>query len=143
MPRPQSAILNRVLTLCAGLAFVQQSAGATHDFCVTRVEVGGPEYSRARLYFNGEDPGREAAGLMLIQHYRSKGTPAVRIDDESSGVCAHSDTQHIALGEPARQRPKTAGAGLPNLGRAANQATHALTGIAEDASRLMCRILPC
>lgn len=133
----------RNAALCAGFACIPPAAAATHDFCVTRVEVSGPESSLARIYFNDEDPGREVAGHMLIQHYRRKGAPAVRIDDGTSGACAHAETQHIALNTPAPQRPGPPDPGFPNVGRVANQATHALTGIAEDASRLMCRLLPC
>ena len=129
--------------LCATLACSQASASATHDFCITRVEIAGPEMLRARIYFNDEDPGREAAGHLLIQHYRRKGTPAVRVDDAASAACNNAETQHIAINAPARHRPDRADSEFPNIGRVANQATHALTSIAEDASRLMCRLLPC
>jgi len=139
--RPQT--LSRATVLCLGICSVQPSISATHDFCVTRMEIAGPQSSRARIYFNAEDPGREAAGHLLIQHYRSRGAPAVRIDEESSAACTHSDTQHIALNETGNQRRAAVDAGIPNLGRVANLASHALTGIAEDASRLMCRLLPC
>ena len=137
------ATLSRAAVLCIGMCSVQPSISATHDFCVTRLEVAGPQSSRARIYFNAEDPGREAAGHFLIQHYRSRGAPAVRIDDESSAACAHSDTQHIALNETGSPQRAAVEAGFPNVGRVANLASHALTGIAEDASRLMCRVLPC
>lgn len=133
----------RVALVCAGLAGAQPCAGTTHGFCVTRAELAGPEHARAHVHVGTRDPGREAAGLMLVQHFRSKGTPAVRLDEEASAACAHAETQHITLGEPAAQRPAAAADSLPNLGQATRQASRALTGIAEDASRLLCRVLPC
>lgn len=129
--------------LCAALVCSPSSASATHDFCITRVEIAGPEMLRARIYFNDQDPGREAASHLLVQHYRRKGTPAVRVDDAASDACTHAETQHIALNTPARSLPAATDSALPSIGRVANQATHALTSIAEDASRLMCRLLPC
>lgn len=139
----QPTITRLIALLCASFFCSQPFAATTHDFCITRGEIAGPEVSRARLYFNGEDPGREAASHLLVQHYRRKGTPAVRVDEAASGACANADTQHITFTEPVRRRPEPADSGIPNVGRVANQASHALTSIAEDASRLMCRLLPC
>ena len=135
---------SRLIALLGASFFCSQPFSATtHDFCITRVEIAGPEFLRARIYFSDEDPGREAASHLLVQHYRRKGTPAVRVDEVASGACANADTQHITFTEPVVRRPEPADSGIPNVRRVANRASHALTSIAEDASRLMCRLLPC
>ena len=129
-----------LLALALGNAF----ASAFHDFCVTRLGASGVEVSRARIYFAGEDPGRDAASLSLVQHYRRPGVSTVRIDDWNEGACQHVETQHIAHNEPAvLDTPPQKGDGLPNFGRAVNQASGVVTSVAEHASRLMCRVLPC
>jgi hypothetical protein len=125
-------------------AFGDASAAAMHEFCVTRVAASGTEVSRTRIYFRSDDPGREIAGHMLIQHYRRASAAAVRIDDDADGVCRYSDLHHISVHEGSP--PIASGEAVaipPNVGRVANQASGALTAVAAEASRLMCRILPC
>lgn len=122
----------------------QSPAAAKHDFCVVRVNSTGIDASRTSLHFRGQDPGREVAGQILVQHYKRAGVVAVHIDDLDADACRHAVSHFVAFnqasGNAVLEPPAT---GLPNLGRVANQAGGALTTVAEEASRLMCQVLPC
>ena len=133
------AIAGIVLAVTSHLA-----TGTTyHEFCVTRVIGASDETLRARLHFNGADPGEEAAALLLIRHYRQPGVDVVRID-ASGPACKVQNVQEIALGNAGRpQVIATEPAGLSDFAKTANLAYSALNTAASEVSRMMCRVLPC
>ncbi|MBL8384269.1 MAG: hypothetical protein JNM90_14405 [Burkholderiales bacterium] len=138
VPSPRFA--GPLLLALAGSA----SAAPFHEFCVTRSTPGGPEVSRARLYFSGTDPGKEAAGLHLVRHFRHPQSVVVHVDENIDGTCRIAPTHHVVLNDvappAAAGRVKTT---PPNLRDISRQASDALTDAATEASRLMCRFLPC
>lgn len=141
---PYGSILRPAVFVLLAFSSMNACPSTFHDFCATRLGASGIEVSRARIYFTGEDPGREAASLSLVQHYRRTDISTVRIDDSNEAACQHVETQHIAHNGPvARGTPQPTGDGLPNIGRAVRQVSGAVTSVAEQASRLMCRVLPC
>ena len=119
-------------------------SGATyHEFCVPRIVGVGSETLRARLHFNGPDPGEKTAALLLIRHYRQPGVDVVRVDAPGP-ACAARDAQEIALGKTGTPADTAIPpAGFSNVAKATNQAYSALNTAATEASRLMCRVLPC
>lgn len=115
-----------------------------HEFCVSRNSPAGNDVVRTRFHFGAADPGRAAASLLLVRHYRQPGIISVEVDAYDSATCAATEVQDIALTARPERIPDRAPVGpVPNLGRVADLASGAVTGIAEQASRLMCRLLPC
>ena len=134
----------RVPTGIVLLVLSSLGTGATfHEFCVTRIIGAGSETLRARLHFNGADPGEETAALLLIRHYRQPGVDVVHVDAPGP-TCAARDAQEIALGKTGTP---TATAihpgGFSDIAKATNQAYSTLNTAATEASRMMCRVLPC
>lgn len=141
--RPSSVANTRLLSglvlfACTGAAWGQ------YDYCVTRTLGAGSEIIRARLHITGDDPGPEASALHVARHYRRPGSGGVRIEPYEAARCAAPETQDIALAPPGfHDREPAAAPADPNLGRLANVAGATATGIAAEASRLMCRLIPC
>jgi hypothetical protein len=96
------------------------------------------------VHVNGEDPGPEAAALHLARHYRRSLGGGVHIEPFDAARCPSLETQEIALSPPGIHDREAPEAPIdPNVGRIANVAGATVLGMASEATRLVCRFLPC
>lgn len=144
MHSSSNASLLALLIAIVGLLLIAPPAGAQHDFCVMRPVGGASQTIRSRVHVSGEDPGPEAAALHLARHYRRAFGAGVHIEPFEAARCPALEIQEIALGPPGihdREAPEPPFD--PNVGRIANVASATALGVASEATRLVCRFLPC
>jgi hypothetical protein len=76
-------------------------AAASHDFCITRKAAGVQETLRAQLAFGPNDPGRDGAAMLAIEHFRQGGAWTVHLDDIGAEQCISARTVLLAPAVPA------------------------------------------
>jgi hypothetical protein len=125
---PTKPALAIVLALACG------QVAASHDFCVTRSATGVKEILRAQLAFGADDPGRDGAAIIAIEHFRQGAAWTVHLDDVGAEECIGART--VVLAPAVRITPVAPGTSQnPNLVAAVRMATGLPSGVYMEIGR--------